>query len=462
MPARTALLFPGQGSYVPGLLAPLLKRARGAVEVLESVDSVCVETGRAPVSPLLTGADAPSIAELAEERPADLDLAMFASNLAAFEILSAHGIRGDVFAGHSFGELSALTAAGALSVENATRMICMRSEAFEEMPPAKGGMVAMALDLRRTSHLVGLLDDPDLVPAVDNGPTQCVVSGPWSALTGAEQLASAVGAAPVRLPTAYPFHSRMLRPVNALFSTKIAGIRFSSPTTPVYSAILGRYVESAADLRALADCNLTHPVMFYDGLLRLHRDGVRHFVESGSRDTLTRLAGTCLPPGVRTIAPFASRTTPDAVARTLAPLVAESGTESGAQDATSTDLARPPAPSAAPGTVPQPSPAKAQTHQPTVLPPAPRSHETAEDIIRELRSVYAAFLELPEDLLDDEIDLEADLGVDSIKQIAAFERARQHLGRQRPPADLRTTSYTTLPRLAALIQELAPAEGAAS
>ncbi|MFG3399356.1 acyltransferase domain-containing protein [Streptomyces parvus] len=451
MSARTALLFPGQGSYVPGLLAPLLKQNRRAVEVLESVDAVCAETGRAPVSPLLTDIDAPSIVDLMEERPGDLDLAMFASNLAAFEVLSAHGVHGDIFAGHSFGEISALTAAGALSVEDATHMICMRSEAFEEISPAKGGMVAMALDLRRANHLVGLLDEPDVAVAVDNGPAQCVVSGPWPVLAGAEQLASAVGGAPVRLPTAYPFHSRMLRAVNALFSVKTAEIRLSAPATPVYSAILGRYVESAADIRALADSNLTHPVMFYDGLLRLHRDGVRQFVESGVRDTLTRLATTCLPSELRAIAPFSARTTPDGLARSLEPLVDGSGVPLPVTTA-------PVRPSAAcPASRKPPVQTQSQTSRSAHV---PRQRETVEDIVRELRTVYADFLDLPEDLLDDEVDLEADLGVDSIKQIAAFDRARKQLGRQRPPENLRTSSYTTLPKLAGLIQELAISAGA--
>lgn len=472
MPSHTALLFPGQGCYLPGLLESLLPQFPRARAVLDTVDAVAAEAGRGPVSHLLTDPDAPSTVALMEQSPGDLDLVMFASNLAAFEILAARGIEGDVFAGHSWGELSALTAAGAVRVEDATRMVCLRADAFDELPPRKGGMIALSLDLRRATHLLGLLDDPDVAVAVDNGPAQCVLSGPWPALDDIERLASAVGGTAVRLPVAFPFHSRMLRAPGALFSEKTADIPLSSPSTPVYSPILGKYIENTADLRTLVGRSLTGPVMFYDGLLRLYKDGVGRFVESGGRDTLTRLAAAGLPRGVQTVAPFSSRTTAAQSVHQPAAAIDEPAVRGTAAAAAPTGPATlrtsPPATEAgapAAPTVPSATATATATTAPAPTSPTspatretPVSAGTADDVVRNLRSIYAEILDLPEDLLDEDVDLEADLGVDSIKQIEAFDRARRQLGRRRPPDDLRTTAYTTLAELADLLQKLDAAD----
>lgn len=493
MSMRTALLFPGQGSYIPGMLEHLVQEAPRARDVLDTVDAVCTETGREPVSSLLTDAAAPAASKLMVERPGDLDLAMFAGNLACFEILTARGVRADVLAGHSFGELAALTAAGAVSVEDATRMVCLRADAFREVPPPEGGMVALALDLRRATHLVGLLDEPEVAVAVDNGPTQCVVSGPWASLTQAEELASAANASPVRLRAAYPFHSPVLRSVNAVFAARSRDIPMSAPSIPVYSAMLNKYIESAADLRSLSDCHLTSPVRFYDCLLQLHRDGTRAFVESGGQDTLTRLVGKCLPSGPRGIAPFTSRASADELTQSLNALT--SGGRTADTIAMSFEQAGTEAPAVAEDTVGLPA-SRADEEKPPVsntvaasdtsaappdgedAPPAadeqsadassgtapqtPAEPVTTDNVLSELRVIYAEFLDLPEDLLDEEVDLEADLGVDSIKQIEAFDLARKRFGRQQPPEDLRTTSYTTLPKLAELVQDLPTEEKTAS
>ncbi|MDJ1133000.1 acyltransferase domain-containing protein [Streptomyces iconiensis] len=452
MSTRTAFLFPGQGSYVPGLVGELRHEHARARGVLEAVDAACGDAGHEPVSHLLTDAAAPGADELMSQRPGDLDLAMFAANLVCFEMLTARGVRADVLAGHSFGELSALTAAGAVSTEDATRMVCMRVQAIREAPPADGGMLAVALDARRAAHLVGVLDDPEVALAVDNGPEQCVVSGPDAALARAEQLAKAADASPVRLRAAMPFHNAILRRTNSVLSEMTTDIALSAPSLPVYSAILGRYVESASDIRSLIDIHLTRPVMFYDCLLRLHSDGVRTFVESGGHDTLSRLVKACLPGGPTTVAPFVSRLSPGELAQLLAPLTGDEPGSAGAEDA--------PAPAHGPAPV-------ADEGEPTAPSDTPQEAAHAEggtdgDVIGEVRSIYADFLDLPEEMLDEEIDLEADLGVDSIKQIEVFDLARRKLHRKRPPEDLRTTSYTTLPKIAALIEDLDPDEEAAS
>lgn len=414
-------------------------------EVLEEVDAVCEERGRAPISRLLVDRDAPSPDDLLIARPADLDLAMFASAMAAFAALGAAGVRPDVVVGHSFGEMSALTAAGALGIADMTRAVCIRSEVLRRVQPPAGGMVALSLDLRRTTHLVGFLDEPNLVVAVDNGPEQCVVSGPTAALDNLQRFAQAAGVRAIRLRAAYPFHNPLLREANEAMNAELAEVPISAPRIPVYSPLHGGYLRSADEVRAMTQQHLLRPVMFYDGLLRLHRDGVRTFVESGGRETLTALLPSCLPRGVKAVAPLRRRCTAEEFRQALA------GTETGGTR-----------PHAATGTRPDPVPeveVVAKTHAPPVV-DEPREQPTRivlpgeGELIARLRTTYAEVLGFPEELLEKDVDLEADLGIDSIRQLEAFDLARREFGLGAPSEELRVTSYTTLAELAGLLRDL--------
>ncbi|MDS1272202.1 acyltransferase domain-containing protein [Lipingzhangella sp. LS1_29] len=446
METRTAFLFPGQGSYIPGILSGIVERSPRAERVLATVDEVCTAEGRSPVSHLLRDTNSPSLAELSAERPDDLELVLFTGGVAAAEILAHLGLRADVVAGHSFGEISALTFAGALNVSAVVRLILRRQQAFRDASPPEGGMIALKLDARRTEHLVGLIDHPHLVLAVDNGPDQCVVSGPSELLTEVYQVAHAAGVDGTRLRVAHPFHNPVLREVADRLGTHTADLPFQAPRIPTYSALLGRYMTTAEDMRELAHVHLVRPVRFHNALLHLHRDGVRKFVESGPRDALTTVVDSCLPRHLTCVAPLRHRVS---MAQLESLVFQEDKTPSAAEpvpphnDSPASEASRLPAEAADESPVEQPEDAGG-----TALP-------ADGDIRRELSRLYATHLELPEELITDDIDLEADLGIDSIKQLEVFAKARDRFGLPEPPEDLRVTSYTTLPEIIELIRRLA-------
>ncbi|MER7174418.1 ACP S-malonyltransferase [Streptomyces mesophilus] len=317
MTPRTAFLFPGQGAYLPGILTRIAPEVPEVAALLAEIDEAAEADPQSGVAFLLTDTGAPALDVLVEHDPLRLDLALFAGALATYHVIRATGVRPDVLAGHSFGELAALTACGALTVQDATRFIVTRDSAFRKAAPPAGGMLAMPLDGRRTAHLVGLLDDPALALAVENGPDDCVVSGPADALARAARLARALGVDSVEVPAAYPFHNPVLRDVADELARRTAEWTVTEPRTPVFSSALGRSITTESDVRLLAAFHLVRPVRFYDGLRRLHQDGVRAFVESGPRTLLTRLAKAALPPGVTTVAPMDRRRTPAEVAESL-------------------------------------------------------------------------------------------------------------------------------------------------
>lgn len=439
MSARTAFMFPGQGSYVPGLLADLISEFPSARETLDQLDEMCDEHGRPPVSRLLIDPAAASLDDLVADQSADLDVVLFAGDVVTYQILVETGLHADVVAGHSLGEVSAFTAAGALTVRDATRLVFDRTTALRGCAIPDGGMVALAVGSRRATHLAGLLDEPSTVLAVDNGPDQSVISGPSAALAEAERIAAAAGIRATRLRAIRPFHNRLLRDAAEALARSFADIPVAEPKIPVYSPVLGRYAQSADDIRAWVERHMTQPVLFYDGLLRLYRDGVRRFVESGGRDTLTALVPACLPAAADRVAPLRRRCS-----------AAEFRQAIGSDDTV---------PAAAPATE---SP---NGHRPASFVPVteefaePTSDEPAElpgadELFAQIREIYADALGYPVDLLDADIDLEADLGIDSIKQIEAFRLARQRFGLPEPPADVRVTSYSTLTELAELLRTL--------
>lgn len=436
MSDRCALLFPGQGAYVPGVFRSLAPAEPLVGEVLEGVDRAAARAGRAAVSPLLLDPGSPSLGELVESSPPDLHLAIFAAEIALFRLATERcGLRPDVLVGHSFGELVALTAAGVYDVEQGARLVMARDSAFAACPPERGGMLALGLSASRTSGLLGALGEWQICVAADNGPRQCVVSGPEQPLGRVRKAAEAIGVGATPLPVPYPFHNPCLAPVAREFADRAAALGAGPARYRVYSAILGRTLDGAEDTAALVAAHLVRPTRFVDAVRALHADGVGTFVECGARGVLTDLVGTIVP-GITAIAPLRRRGTAEEILGALR----------GAGDVS--------VPSQGP--VPKPLPAAVRAAEPVAPDPDLPEHE---EIIAFLQHMYAESLGYPVDVLTPDADLDADLGVDSIKQTELFARAASHYDRVPPTEGRRISNYGSLEALAELLATLPVGEG---
>jgi len=424
-----------------------------AKATLDLIDEVCEESRFEPVSNLLLDPAAPTLDQLVAERSSKLDMALFAGSMAIYEIMSAADMHPDVVVGHSFGELAALSSAGVLSVVDSARLACERLKVFRQSRVPEGGMIAVPLDGRRAAHLAGFIDDPHLVVAVENGPEQCVISGTSSALADLERITEAARISSTRLRAAYPFHNPVMRECATMMSEAAAKVRMSPPRIPVYSPILSGYLESESDLRRLIETHLTKPVLFYDAVLRLYRDGVRTFLEVGSRETLSSVIRNSLPAGVTAITPLRRNSSREDLADTLSTVGHETHAVVGFSKTSVKNAA----------TVVEPA---AEAAQEPILPVRVTPEKNAdpspigENLLTELRVIYAQLLDLPEELLTEDIDLEADLGVDSLKQVELFEHLRKKYKLGELPQEMRVTSYTTLSQIAELINKLAARVGA--
>ncbi|MER5884599.1 acyltransferase domain-containing protein [Streptomyces sp. NPDC001941] len=319
MAGRCAVLFPGPDAYTPGALSSLARSEPLVGELLSDVDHAAALARRPPVSPLLLDEDAPALDALATTAPAELHTAVFAAEFVLFQLLTGrHRLRPDVLLGHGFGDLVALTAAGILDLRQGMALVAARDDALAARPAAPGGMMALALSGARAMHLLAALGEWTVSVSAHDGPRQCVVSGPRTALDRVYTAAGALGVRAVRLCAPYAFHSRELGAAADEFAEYSgAAVRPRHGRHLVYSATLGRSLDGPEDTAALIAAHLVRPVRFADAVRALHAEGVDVFVECSPRSALTEHV-TATVPGVTAIAPLHRRATAADVAAALA------------------------------------------------------------------------------------------------------------------------------------------------
>lgn len=334
----TVHLFPGQGDFtLSSLLAeiwcnPLLRDEVGSV--FEHVDPVGAEFGLRPIGPRLLGTDEASegsdvsTGALAAEDPGTLQLALFGACLAVHRTLVEVGYPAQRILAVSFGEIPALTAAGACSVEDGARLACRLGQLLGRR---RGGLTLLRAGERRTRELlsVALADvagDVDSVGLIGNGngstgggstviacvndDDETVVSGPSYELARVEELAGRVGIGAQRLRLPFPGHHPMLWHEAGEFAHFARSLRLVSPRIPVYSAVAGRAytTSSGTDLpRALGAC-LVHPAVLPSVLRRATADSQLAF-EVGTGDALARSVRRSIP-ALTVRAPVAERAFP--------------------------------------------------------------------------------------------------------------------------------------------------------
>ena len=280
-----AFLFPGQGSQRPGMGADWIEAWPDLATVLERADDA-LGFG---LSKLCLEGPADELRLTANGQPAIL----LVSYLAA-EVLSRHGIRPRVMAGHSLGELTALCVAGAYSLEDALRLVRLRGEAMQEAVPVGEGTMA-ALKTSDLDTLREVLDavEPELgvvAPANFNGPQQTVISGHVAAVRRAVELAREGRILGRELDVSAPFHCELMRPAADRFSEALGEQEFAERLEPpVVTNVSAELVETGASAREFLALQVTHPVRWADCVERVLATGVDALVEVGPGKVLTGL-----------------------------------------------------------------------------------------------------------------------------------------------------------------------------
>ncbi|GCE01955.1 acyltransferase domain-containing protein [Embleya hyalina] len=442
----TAFLFPGQGAYLESVFTELRRHRVEVAEVFAEIDaSVAGSDHVAPISPILLRDAPPTLDTLLDTDPDTLQLALYGTSLAIHRILTAEGVKPAVLVGHSLGEIAALVAAGAFGVGEgavvvARRSAALRSAAGPGTDTGAGGMLALGAGVRRVLGLVEFVGAAGLVVAVENSPRQTVVSGPEAALAPVHDIARRAGIESVRVRSPYPFHGPLLAAAADAFHRDIRDLRRSWFRLPVYSPILGRHYTDEDDLGSLLASHLTRRVHFLGALRHLHDTGTDVFVECGARNTLTRLVRKSLPE-VNAIACTVAGRSPVVSLREAVDELRGGPATSPSPVGEHASTADVPA-----AHVPIPDvPAVSDTSR-VPAPPLDRA-----GVIDGITRMYARAVEYPEEVFTEDVELEADLGIDSVKQTELLARVAEQYGLPELTADFRIGRYGTLGRIADLV-----------
>lgn len=279
------MVFPGQGSQAPAMGSAWV--GDPAWHLLEHASAV---VGRDLAPALLSPQSAP-------RHTADVQLCVFLVSMMAWEAVRPLLGAPVVFAGHSFGQISALTAAGVLSFDDGIRLTTFRGEvaaaAGRRQP---GGMIAaLGLDYDKATWACSAAPGECWL-ANDNAPGQVVLAGTEAGLVRAARRALRLGARKlIRLSVEGPFHTPLMLPAAEQFARYLSASAFSSGSTPVISNADAQPVSRPGSWVTLLADHLISPVRWRATQLCLDRFGVDSLVEVGFGTTLTSLARRTVP-----------------------------------------------------------------------------------------------------------------------------------------------------------------------
>jgi [acyl-carrier-protein] S-malonyltransferase len=287
------LLFPGQGSQKPGMGKDLAEAFPAAREVFEAADRAL----GAPLSTLCFEGPESTLTSTENAQPA-----LLTHGAAAWAVIrerAASHVR--AAAGHSLGEFTAYHAGGALSLEDAVRLVRRRGELMYQSGVERPGAMAAILGLGEAAVegacAVARAEAGEVVPANYNTPEQLVISGEVAAVERAMALAKEAGAKrALRLNVSGAFHSPLMEVASDGLRAALDAAHFSPPAFPVYSNVSARAVREVSEARSLLLRQLTSPVRWTELVRNLAADypGAL-FIELGPGSVLSNLVRRIVP-----------------------------------------------------------------------------------------------------------------------------------------------------------------------
>lgn len=276
-----AFTFPGQGSQKQGMGEPWV--AHDSWELVDEASDAC---GR-DVAELLLRADD---AELKHTR--NSQLSTFVLSMVVLDAVERTGVVPGFAAGHSLGEYSALCAAGALSFDDAVRLVAERGEAMQVAAEERSGTMAAILGL--DDDLVGTACarvDGDVWVANYNAPGQVVIAGDPQAVEAAGVAAKELGAKrAMALPVGGAFHTPFMSPARDRLRKALAEVDIRAPAVPVVANVDATPRDTDDEWHQLLASQLCSPVQWRRSLYSLQEQGVTTFVELGPGTVLTGMA----------------------------------------------------------------------------------------------------------------------------------------------------------------------------
>lgn len=410
-------LFPGHGTHSSTMFDTYLKGSSSAGKLIEMADEVVNERCGYRLTDAVRGN-----ARFPIEHPCVTQPAIFTAALGGALMAEEYSLHPSLLVGHSLGEYAALVCSGVLTAETGLRMVIDRAECVADIPQdRRGAMLAVLLDddsqiavVRRA--VAAHASRGAISVGVINSPRQVVVSGEHELVISCREELKRSGVSSTLLPIGVGFHSAVLAEAVAPFEERLKQYSWTAPMTPVVSSVFGGYVDSDS-LEALPSLLAAQLITQFDfrNSLKVAQDaGVDMYLDCGPRSVLSKLVSSQMNLGDVSVTHLDYG--PAHADRTRDVLTALSWVRSGSVAPTDVEVVD----------------AQGEVFE------APGSgvvEETRDGagvdkdaVCTALREAFAERTGYPLELIEADLDLEADLGIDSVKRVEVVGHVGEVLG----------------------------------
>lgn len=288
---KLAWLFAGQGAQQRGMGQNLWSEWPAFREALDAACALIDPELDRPLREIMWAEQGTPDARLLDQT-AYTQPAMFALEWALAALWRSLGVKPDLVAGHSIGEITAACVAGVFSLPDAARLVCARGRLMQLLPEG-GAMTAIAASEADIVSAIVPYAETVAVAAI-NGPMSGVISGRAADVFAVAERFALRGIRTQSLAVSHAFHSPLMTPILREFRKVAESIIFRAPEVRVVSSLTGALAGTEVCTAGYWIEHVQAPVRFAAAVRALSQAGVRGYVEIGPRATLLGLVPACL------------------------------------------------------------------------------------------------------------------------------------------------------------------------
>jgi malonyl CoA-acyl carrier protein transacylase len=427
---KLAFCFTGQGSQYLNMGLDLAEKYPIVANTFQEADTILTPILGKPITDYIrwAGGDDREAREETLKQTEYSQPATLTVDIAILRLLASYGVYPDMVAGHSLGEYGAAVAAGVMTFEDSLRAVSARGREMASIQlDDTGKMAGIATSTERVEEILAEVEGY-VVPANKNCPTQTVIAGASDAVEEAIERFRARGFTVYPLPVSHAFHSAIVQPASEPLRLVLRRLGLKAPVRPITTNVTAEYYPSGPGCEeAIIDIlarQIFHPVEWVAQVERMYEDGARAFVECGPKRALTGFAATIL------------KRVPHRAYYTNHPK--RGGTQSFLDSLAGLLAAgfpvRPDASELNPDMFASPEPRRATTQAIQAhLATRPSDLEALPELREKVVHIIAKCSGYEPEELDLDYELEADLGIDTVKQAEIFSVVRSTWGIQADP-----------------------------